>query len=129
MIFQFKSKNEIGGYTNSKLKVNKYRNIKVTIDGHVFDSKKEGKRYLILKKDLKFNSITELILQPEFILQDKFKDQNGKVVLPIKYRADFKYVKKDKTIVEDVKGMRTKEYLIKKKIFLKLYPQYIFTEI
>ena len=37
----------------------------------------------------------------------------------ISYRADFQYIDKDgNLVVEDVKGMRTKEYVLKRKMML-----------
>ena len=47
---------------------NKYSNKKVTIDGFKFDSKKEAKRYSELKLLLRANKITDLILQPKYLL-------------------------------------------------------------
>src|SRR5262249_39678335 len=92
----------------------KYRNIRKEVDGVVFDSCKEAKRYVELKALEKAFVICHLQLQPEFILQEK---KNG--VRAIKYRADFKYVEHDTytTVVEDVKGMRTAAYRIKAKLF------------
>ena len=58
---------------------NKYRNKKVAIDGIVFDSQAEGKRYQELKLLLKNGDIKDLELQPRFILQDSFK-KNGKYI-------------------------------------------------
>lgn len=88
-----------------------------TYNGIVFDSKKEMTRYQMLLILQKKGVISDLSLQPEFILQDKFVYQ-GKVVRAIKYKADFKYLQDGKTVIEDTKGMKTKEYLIKKKLFL-----------
>lgn len=88
-----------------------------TFNGIVFDSKKEMIRYQMLLVLQKKGIISDLSLQPEFILQDKFVYQD-KIVRAIKYIADFKYLQDGKTVIEDTKGMKTKEYLIKKKLFL-----------
>lgn len=88
-----------------------------TFNGIVFDSKKEMTRYQMLLVLQKKGVISDLSLQPEFILQDKFVYQD-KIVRAIKYIADFKYIQDGKTVIEDTKGMKTKEYLIKKKLFL-----------
>lgn len=100
-------------YNKYKRSPKEYR----TFNGIVFDSKKEMIRYQILLVLQKKGVISDLSLQPEFILQDKFVYQD-KIVRAIKYIADFKYLQDGKTIIEDTKGMKTKEYLIKKKLFL-----------
>lgn len=100
------------------MKYSKYRNKKVIIDGIKFDSIKESKRYLELKMLEKANEINNLKLQPKFILQESF-EKNGKKYREIIYIADFEYfdIKKGKWIIEDVKGMKTDVYKIKKKLF------------
>lgn len=101
--------------------MNKYNAKKVRIDDITFDSKAEGRRYQELKLLLKAKLISNLILQPEFTLQQKYI-KNGKVIQAIKYRADFLYQENGMFIVEDVKGMKTKDYKIKKKLFEFRYP-------
>lgn len=101
--------------------MNKYRNKKVIVDGEEFDSKKEGNRYKELKLLLKAGKISNLELQPRFLLQDGFK-KNGRTFRKIEYIADFKYIENGKTIVEDVKGMQTDVFKLKHKIFEKVYP-------
>jgi hypothetical protein len=112
--------------------MSKYRNIKTTVDGIDFDSKKEAQRY----KDLLFlqraGVIGEIILQPSFLLQEKFVARSGEKIREITYRADFAYKETNRQIwtVEDVKGFsksskfstETKEFKLKKKMFLKRYP-------
>lgn len=70
--------------------MNKYRNKKVIIDDYVFDSIQESKRYKELKLLLKAGKISDLQLQPRFLLQDSFK-KNGKTFRKIEYVADFMY--------------------------------------
>ena len=65
--------------------------------------------------------ISNLELQPKFLLQDTFK-KNGKTYRKIEYIADFQYIENGKTIVEDVKGMQTDVFKLKHKIFEKVYP-------
>lgn len=101
--------------------MNKYRNKKVIVDGKKFDSKKEGDRYKELKLLERAGEISNLELQPRFLLQDKFK-KNGKTYRKIEYVADFKYIENGKAIVEDVKGMQTDVFKLKHKIFEKTYP-------
>lgn len=106
----------------------KYLSKKTTIDGITFDSKKEGLHYVELKKLEKQGKISNLELQPSFLLQDGFK-RDGKKYRPITYIADFRYVENGKVIVEDVKGFKTPEYKIKKKLLLYKYEGFEFREI
>lgn len=102
--------------------MNKYRNKKVIIDGKEFDSIQESKRYKELKLLLKAGKISNLELQPRFLLQESFR-KNGKTFRKIEYIADFQYIENEKTIVEDVKGMLTDVFKIKHKLFEKKYPE------
>ena len=101
----------------------KYGNRKTTSsDGNMFDSVKEAKRYEELRLLQRGGKIKNLQLQPRFVLQDKFK-RDGKTYRKIEYVADFMYEKDDGTVVvEDVKGMKTDVYKLKKKLFLAKYP-------
>lgn len=110
---------------------NKYNAKKIKIDGHTFHSKREAERYCELKLFLKAGEIKDLVLQPRFLLQDEFFDKNEIKHKKIEYVADFLYIDKaGRNIVEDVKGVLTDVYKIKKKIFLKKYDeQYDFREI
>lgn len=109
----------------------KYNAKKTNVDGIKFDSIREADRYCELKLLEKAKEIRNLELQPRFLLQDKFKDKTGTTHRKIEYVADFMYVDKDeKKIVEDVKGVMTDVYKIKKKMFLKIYDdKYYFREI
>ena len=109
----------------------KYNAKKTVVDGIEFDSLREADRYCELKLLEKANEIRNLELQPRFLLQDKFKDKMGTTHRKIEYVADFLYIDNDgKAIVEDVKGVLTDVYKIKKKMFLKIYyDQYEFREI
>jgi hypothetical protein len=91
--------------------VSKYRNEKCVIDGVTFDSKREGKRYLRLKAMQLCGSISGLELQPEYVIEI-----NG--ILICSYFADFRYtwVETGETIIEDVKGVRTNVFALKKKL-------------
>ena len=102
----------------------KYNARKTTIDGYTFDSLAEGRRYQQLKLAVKSGDISNLIIQPEFVLQDGFTDNQGKRQQAIKYRGDFEYLDKNtnELVIEDVKGKKTQVFLIKKKMFLKRYP-------
>ena len=87
------------------------------VDGILFDSKLEAGRYIELKMMQKAGIISNLRLQPEYLLIPAFK-KNGKAYRKTVYRADFEYIDKNgKTIVEDTKGKETEVFRIKRKIF------------
>lgn len=94
----------------------KYNNRKVTVDNIQFDSIKEADRYIELKLLQRAGKIQDLELQPKFELIPKYKI-GGRSVRKMEYVADFKYIENGKTVVEDVKGMKTEVYKIKKKLF------------
>ena len=100
----------------------KYHSKKVMVDNIKFDSKREGDRYIQLKMLEKAKLIKDLELQKTFELQPTFK-KNGKTYRKIVYIADFCYFDNHlgKYIVEDVKGYKTKEYALKKKMFEYIY--------
>ena len=100
---------------------NKYNNIKKTIDNITFDSIKESQRYLELKMLLKTKRISDLMLQPSFELQPMFIDRHSVKHRAINYVADFSYYEGGIRIIEDVKGMKTEVYKIKKKLFIYQY--------
>ena len=100
--------------------MHKYHAIKTVLDGITFTSKAEAARYRVLTLRRDRGEISDLELQPEYILQPGFT-LHGKKWREIAYVADFRYKEGDQLVVEDVKGMRTETYNIKKKMFLKLY--------
>ena len=100
--------------------MNKYHNKKATIDGILFDSKKEGNYYTKLKLMQNAGVIWNLELQKKFILQKGFPF-NGKTIREISYYADFVYEDKDGIHVIDTKGYRTDVYKLKKKLFIRKY--------
>lgn len=110
----------------------KYRNSKVTVDGHVFDSVREATVYNGLKMSEEAGVITDLELQPRFLLQPSFKDREGKTQRAITYFADFRYKEKDgHTVVVDVKSRITAEnpvYRLKKKMLMYRFPDIDFRE-
>jgi hypothetical protein len=108
--------------------VPKYKNNKVSRivgkDTYVFDSQLEAKYFDKLVLRLKAGQIEQLIVQPEFVLQDSVKvvtnkTKQGYITLKaIKYIADFKFIENGKTIVVDAKGYETDVYKLKKKLFI-----------
>ena len=103
----------------STVKPSKFRNEKAKLDGKDFDSKKEAKRYGELLILLKAGEISNLLLQVPFeLVPAQFRD--GKCLeRAVVYKADFVYEKKDgEKVVEDTKGVKTREYIIKRKLML-----------
>jgi len=109
-------KNSLSPKHNEKVgRVGKYNNVKTEIDGFVFDSKKEASRYLELKGMQKIGLIYDLKRQVKYRL-----DVNGMKVCG--YIADFVYRKKGgEEIIEDVKGVRTDVYRLKKKLMKAIH--------
>lgn len=103
-------------------KQNKYKNKKVEYNGIKFDSQKERNYYIKLKLLEEKGKIKDLKLQVKYELQPKFQIGN-KIYQKITYKADFSYISIDdnKLHVVDVKGFKTKEYLLKKKILAYKY--------
>lgn len=113
----------------------KYGNKKVVRDGITFDSAKEARRYYELKmmeragmiKDLQMQVPFELIPAKYEIIQRFGKNgkrlQDGRRCIEhsVVYFADFVYFENGEKIVEDTKGMRTKDYIIKRKLMLHVY--------
>ena len=101
--------------------MSKYGNKKWENGGKVFDSRREAVRYQELRFLLRMGLISDLQLQVPFELIPSQK-RGGKVVeRPVKYIADFVYKENGETVVEDVKGVRTKDYVIKRKLMLWQY--------
>lgn len=99
----------------------KYHAKKTCVDGITFDSRKEAYRYLVLKDMEKDGIIEDLRRQVRYELVPAF-DVDGKHYRPVFYVADFVYVDETgKTVVEDVKGMRTDVYRLKSKLFARRY--------
>lgn len=102
--------------------MSKYNSKKTVVDGQKFDSKKEARRYQELLLLEKAGEIKNLSRQVKFVLIPSQRDENGKVVeRECSYKADFVYEEDGKTVVEDVKGFRTKEYIIKRKLMMWRY--------
>lgn len=98
----------------------KYGNKKIKTTDGTFDSTKEYYRYIELKDQLRKGFIKDLKRQVPFIL---IETQKGKTRTerPVKYVADFVYDRAGDIVVEDVKGVRTKDYIIKRKLMLSVH--------
>lgn len=96
----------------------KYRSRKITVDGEVFDSKKEYKRFVELTLLERAGKITNLRRQVKYELLPSQRIDGKVVERPVSYYADFAYDQDGKTIVEDTKGVRTTDYILKRKMLL-----------
>lgn len=100
------------------MKQPKYHNKKVVVDGVKFDSKREAARYQQLKMLERAGKINGLKLQIPFELIPSQR-VNGKVIERAwVYVADFVYTENGEQITEDSKGMKTREYVAKRKAML-----------
>lgn len=93
----------------------KFHAKRTVVDGIEFDSAKEAKRYTKLRAMEEDCEIQGLRLQVPFELLPSF-ECDGVKYRGMKYVADFVYVRDGKQVVEDVKGVKTPEYKIKKKL-------------
>lgn len=116
--------------------MSKYHSKKMVVDGIVFDSRKEGRRYTELLLLQRAGEISNLQRQVEYELLPnqyyveqrysesgkKLKNKYTLLERKVCYVADFVYTDKDgKVIVEDTKGFRTKEFVIKRKLMLYIH--------
>lgn len=101
----------------------KYGNRKTVIDGHTFDSKREAARYGVLKLLERTGTITDLELQPRFELTPKQRRDDGRPERACEYVADFRYTdtRTGQIVIEDAKGMRTRDYIVKRKLMLHVH--------
>ena len=105
---------------------NKFNAKKTTVDGIVFDSKREAARYVELRDLERAGKIRGLRRQVRFELLPAF-NVDGKHYRPTTYIADFTYIdaKTGKEIVEDVKGVKTPIYRMKSKLFAYRYQRIV----
>ncbi len=99
--------------------MSKYGNRKVsTTDGIVHDSQREAVRWTELKLLERSGEITDLQRQVKYELIPPQKGERA-----VTYIADFVYtdVRTGNTVVEDTKGFRTKDYIIKRKLLLYVH--------
>ena len=124
-----------GSRKTHKKKDSKYHAKKVVIDGQVFDSGKEASRWRELCLLEKAGFIRGLQRQVKYLLIPEYREaditgprggiRRGKLIEGAAYYvADFVYIEReapDELVVEDVKGFRTKEYILKWKLMLHKY--------
>ena len=116
-------------------KKSKYHNKKVEYDCITFDSTKEMKRYIVLKKAQEDGIISDLMLQVKFELipavrekyikhlKTKDKECERTLQLPITYTCDFAYYKDGEYVVEDCKispKVKPDKYILKNKMMFAL---------
>ena len=115
----------------------KYRNRKVKLlTGEVFDSQHEYQRWLELQVLQKAGRITGLMRQVKFELvpaqvevYERISTKTGRrlqdgrrcVEQAVNYKADFVYWEDGKMVVEDAKGVRTDDYIIKRKLMMYVH--------
>lgn len=116
----------------------KYRAKKVTVNGITFDSKREANRYQELLLLERAGQITDLQRQVKFELIPSQKIDGKVVERACTYIADFAYFipthgqETDdeghihfwdgyEPVVEDTKGFKTKDYIIKRKLMLYIH--------
>ena len=102
-------------------KKNKYNARKTVMCGRTFDSKREAEVYLELLAQKQAGEIVRIGFQPSYTLLAGFTDNQGNKQKPITYRADFfvTYADGRREVIE-VKGVRTRDYLLRKKLFLHM---------
>lgn len=117
------------------MRINKYRAIKTCVNGIEFDSRKEARRYQELLLLERAGVIQNLQWQVKYVLipaQYESYERYGKKGQELKpgqrlvekecsYLADFVYEENGKKVVEDTKGVKTKDYIIKRKLMLYIH--------
>lgn len=98
---------------------NKYNNVKTK----GYDSRKEAARGAMLEMLQRTGRISNLTKQIKYELVPSqwMVDKNGKkrcIERAVTYVADFQYIENGQLIVEDVKGLKLPEYIIKRKLML-----------
>lgn len=101
--------------------MSKYKNRKITVGGEVFDSQREYTRYRELVLLQRAGQISGLKRQVKFELIPSQKVDGKVVERACTYVADFVYQENGETAVEDTKGFRTKDYIIKRKLMLYVH--------
>ena len=99
----------------------KYRNTKTVVGGVAFDSRREAARWQELKMLERAGQIRDLRRQVAFEIVKGVKFAGAARARPaIRYFADFVYVERGQQVIEDVKGVETPEFKIKRHLMLAL---------
>ena len=100
----------------------KYGNKKTEANGITFDSKAEANRWAYLSMLVKAGEISGLELQPVYVLAPSVKFEYATRAKPeLRYRADFAYVENGAKVVEDVKGVETEAFRIKRHLMKSVH--------
>ena len=119
------------------MKPSKYGSKRVKLmDGSVFDSKHEYQRWnelLVLEKAGKINGLMRQVkfelIPAQVETYERRSEKTGRVLQDgrrcieqaVNYVADFVYWQDEKMVVEDAKGVRTPDYIIKRKLMLYIH--------
>lgn len=115
--------------------MSKYKAQKCIVNGITFDSRKEARRWQELLLLSRAGVIQNLQRQVKYVLipaqyetyerygnnGNRLQDGRRLIERETSYVADFVYTEDGKLVVEDVKGVRTKEYILKKKMMLYIH--------
>lgn len=103
--------------------MNKYHAKKIFADGQSFDSRKEYRRWCELKLVERAGEIGNLQRQVRFhLLPAQYDERTGKCIeRAVDYIADFVYETDGFLVVEDVKGLKTRDYVLKRKMMLYMH--------
>lgn len=100
----------------------KYGARSVVIDDIRFASKREGDRWLFLKIRLVLGEITDLERQVTYQLAESVRIEGEKRARPaLRFTADFRYVERGKTVVEDAKGYADKSFRIRQHLMKSVH--------
>ena len=116
--------------------MSKYNSEKITVDGETFHSKKESRRWkelLLLENAGKIHDLRRqvpfVLIPAQYETYQRCSEKTGKRLKDVHrciehkcvYVADFVYYIGDEIIVEDTKGVRTADYIIKRKLMLYIH--------
>ena len=96
----------------------KYHSKKITINGITYDSRKEANRHQEVLLLQRAGRISNLETQVKYELLPSQRIDGKVVERSVTYIADFVYEQDGKTVVEDTKGFKTKDYILKRKLML-----------
>jgi hypothetical protein len=103
-------------------KKSKYLNEREEIDGIKFASKAEGRRYRALRLLERAKVIADLRLQVRFdLVPGVLFAGAARPTQPLRYIADFTYLEAGQLVVEDVKGVQTDAFRIKRHLMKALH--------
>ena len=102
--------------------MSKYGNKRTVVDGITFDSNAEARRWSYLRLMEKAGEISGLERQVSFALVEGVRFAGEARKRPaIRYVADFTYVENSRLVIEDVKGVETPEFRLKRHLMLALH--------